>query len=55
MGDFLIIRQAGGRACTGDLDQLGELAVKVGERVLENFAVTRICGSFELLQHVLAR
>ena len=41
--------------CTADLDQLGELTVKVGESVLQDFAVTRIFGGFELLQHMLAR
>jgi hypothetical protein len=31
------------------------LRVQVGQRALQDFAMTRILGSFELLKHILAR
>lgn len=42
-------------AYTTDLEQLSELPVEFCESILQNFPVTRTFGSFELLQHVLAR
>ena len=49
----LYVRQRSG-ACTAGLDQLSELTIEFRESVLQDFAVTRTFGGFELLQHMLA-
>jgi hypothetical protein len=41
------------RRTTG-LDQSGELRVQVCQRILQDFAMSRVLGSFELLEHTLA-
>jgi hypothetical protein len=56
MRDVSIIRQAAIEAQrTSGLDQSGELRIQICQRVLQDLAVARILGSFELLEHMLAR
>jgi hypothetical protein len=56
MGDVSIIRQATSEAQrTSGLDQSGELRIQVGQRALQDLAVAGVLGSFELLEHMLAR
>lgn|ERR1700674_3502958 len=55
MGDASIIRQGPTEArYTTDLDHSGKLRVQVFQRALQDFAMARIRGSFELLEHMLA-
>jgi hypothetical protein len=55
-GGFLIIRQAASEAQrTSGLDQSGELRIQICQRALQNLAVARVLGGFELLKHMLAR
>jgi hypothetical protein len=55
-GGFLIIRQAASEAQrTSGLDQSGELRIQICQRVLQDLAVARVLGGFELLEHMLAR
>jgi hypothetical protein len=43
-----------GSRYTSGLDQSCDLRVQVGERIFQDFAVARVLGSFELLQHMAA-
>jgi hypothetical protein len=55
-GGYLIIRQAASAAQrTSGLDQSGELRIQICQRALQDLAVARVLGSFELLEHTLAR
>jgi hypothetical protein len=55
MGDASIIRQGPSEArYTTDLDHSGKPRVQVCQRALQEFAVTGIPGSLELLEHMLA-
>ena len=55
-GGCLIIRQAASEAQrTSGLDQSGELRIQICQRALQDLAVARVLGSFELLEHMLAR
>src|ERR1700688_4412902 len=54
MGDSSLYVRGAPWRCTTDLDQSGKLRVQVCQRTLQDFAVTRVVGCFELLEHVLA-
>jgi hypothetical protein len=52
---LLIIRQGPTEArYTNALDHPGKLRIQVCQRALQDFAMARIRGSFELLEHMLA-
>ena len=40
---------------TSGLDQSGEPRIQICQRALQDLAVARVLGSFELLEHMLAR
>ena len=55
MGDTSIIRQAANGAWrTGDLDQLGDFGVQIGQGLSQELLVPGILGCLELLEHMLA-